>query len=92
MFDWLEGKICVAFIIIFVFVSLPTEESESQSTSSAVPEAEESSVPLAAPSAGVSAVSSIGGEQTTLVHNEEEAFALEPLDITHVPGGDHIMY
>lgn len=26
------------------------------------------------------------GEQTTLVHNEEEAFALEPLDITTVPG------
>lgn len=43
-------------------------------------------VTLAAPDPGVSAVSSIGGEQTTLVHNEEEAFALEPLDITTVPG------
>ena len=51
-----------------------------------VSEEAEETVPLAAPSAGVSAVSSVGGEQTTLVHNEEEAFALEPLDITHVPG------
>ena len=25
-------------------------------------------------------------DQTTLVHNEEEAFALEPLDVTSVPG------
>lgn len=29
---------------------------------------------------------STAGEQTTLVHNEEEAFALEPLDVTAVPG------
>ena len=27
-----------------------------------------------------------GGEQTTLITNEEEAFALEPLDTTHMPG------
>lgn len=46
----------------------------------------EETVPLQAAAAGVSAVSSTMGEQTTLVHNEEEAFALEPLDITTVPG------
>ena len=46
----------------------------------------EETAPLPAPAASVSAVSSIGGEQTTLVQNEEEAFALEPLDITSVPG------
>lgn len=46
----------------------------------------EDSIPLQTTSAGVSAVSSTGGEQTTLVHNEEEAFALEPLDITTFPG------
>ncbi|XP_005103220.1 double-strand-break repair protein rad21 homolog isoform X1 [Aplysia californica] len=46
----------------------------------------EESVPLQAAAPGISAVSSVGGEQTTLVHNEEEAFALEPLDITSVPG------
>ena len=28
--------------------------------------------------------STVMGEQTTLVQNEEEAFALEPLDITHI--------
>ncbi|XP_076437777.1 double-strand-break repair protein rad21 homolog A-like isoform X2 [Babylonia areolata] len=47
-------------------------------------EAEES-IPLQA-TASSSAMSS-GIEQTTLVHNEEEAFALEPLDVTAVPGG-----
>jgi hypothetical protein len=26
------------------------------------------------------------GEQTTLITNENEAFALEPLDTTHMPG------
>lgn len=26
------------------------------------------------------------GEQTTLVHNEDEAFALEPLDVSNIPG------
>ncbi|XP_050412571.1 double-strand-break repair protein rad21 homolog isoform X1 [Patella vulgata] len=31
-------------------------------------------------------VTGIPGEQTTLVHNEEEAFALEPLDVTAVAG------
>ncbi|CAL1535067.1 unnamed protein product [Lymnaea stagnalis] len=46
----------------------------------------EDTVPLQAAAAGTSAVSSTMGEQTTLVHNEEEAFALEPLDITTVPG------
>ncbi|RUS70994.1 hypothetical protein EGW08_021244 [Elysia chlorotica] len=51
------------------------EERESEETD-----------PLPAPAASVSAVSSIRGEQTTLVQNEEEAFALEPLDITSVPG------
>ena len=44
---------------------------------------------LAAPphsvsAAGTSALST--GEQTTLVPNEEEAFALEPLDVTAVSG------
>ena len=28
--------------------------------------------------------STVMGEQTTIVQNEEEAFALEPLDITHI--------
>jgi len=65
----------------------PTQPSEGQSepeqdTTAAAPL--EDTAPL--PVAGVSTVSSVGGEQTTLVHNEEEAFALEPLDITHVPG------
>ena len=27
-----------------------------------------------------------GPEQTTLITNEQEAFALEPLDTTHMPG------
>lgn len=27
------------------------------------------------------------GEQTTLITNENEAFALEPLDTTHMTGG-----
>nr|KAG5686682.1 hypothetical protein BaRGS_026001 [Batillaria attramentaria] len=40
----------------------------------------------APPQAGVSSAS-LAGEQTTLVHNEDEAFALEPLDVTAVPGG-----
>lgn len=42
----------------------------------------EETVPVQA----VTSSSSISGEQTTLVHNEEEAFALEPLDVTAVPG------
>jgi len=63
----------------------PAAEEPAKDAEPVSEEAEET-VPLAAPSAGVSAVSSVGGEQTTLVHNEEEAFALEPLDITHVPG------
>ncbi|GFO10314.1 double-strand-break repair protein rad21-like protein [Plakobranchus ocellatus] len=61
----------------------PTKDLESQPHEEA--DAEETA-PLPAPAASVSAVSSIGGEQTTLVQNEEEAFALEPLDITSVPG------
>ena len=53
--------------------------------SSGDPEAEEGA-PLQTP-ASTSAISTISGvEQTTLVQNEEEAFALEPLDITNVPG------
>ncbi|GFS15013.1 double-strand-break repair protein rad21-like protein [Elysia marginata] len=61
----------------------PIKESEKE-----VPEEQdaEETAPLPVPAASVSAVSSIGGEQTTLVQNEEEAFALEPLDITSVPG------
>lgn len=46
----------------------------------------EDTMPFQASTTGISAVSSTIGEQTTLVHNEEEAFALEPLDITTVPG------
>lgn len=61
-------------------VSKPEEQAKTVGTRAAV--AEE----VATPQAGVS-TTSIGGEQTTLVHNEDEAFALEPLDITAVPGG-----
>lgn len=64
----------------------PARVPEEPSKENSVSEEAEETVTLAAPSAGVSAVSSVGGEQTTLVPNEEEAFALEPLDITHVPG------
>ncbi|BFZ21127.1 hypothetical protein BsWGS_24168 [Bradybaena similaris] len=46
----------------------------------------EDTMPFQASTTGISGVSSTIGEQTTLVHNEEEAFALEPLDITTVPG------
>lgn len=31
-----------------------------------------------------------GPEQTTLITNEQEAFALEPLDTTHMPGTDRV--
>lgn len=31
-----------------------------------------------------------GPEQTTLITNEQEAFALEPLDTTHMPGADRV--
>ena len=57
-------------------------EADKAAPSAGAANAEET-VPLQA-AASSSAVS--GGEQTTLVHNEDEAFALEPLDITAVPG------
>jgi cohesin complex subunit SCC1 len=66
-------------------VSASPKQGEPDKTSAVEADAEET-VPLQATTAGVSAISSTGGEQTTLVHNEEEAFALEPLDITTVPG------
>lgn len=69
--------------LYFVFFSPLIGEPEKKSGTGA--DAEEA-VPLQAAAAGVSAVSSAAGEQTTLVQNEEEAFALEPLDITTVPG------
>lgn len=65
----------------------PPEETEKAPEPAGAAEAEES-IPLqAAASASASASAISGGEQTTLVHNEEEAFALEPLDVTAVPGG-----
>lgn len=66
--------------MIIKLASHLTEQAKTASTREVV--AEE----VATPQAGVS-TTSIGGEQTTLVHNEDEAFALEPLDITAVPGG-----
>lgn len=57
-------------------------EADKAAPSAGAADAEET-VPLQA-AASSSAIS--GGEQTTLVHNEDEAFALEPLDITAVPG------
>ncbi|KAK7092150.1 hypothetical protein V1264_009746 [Littorina saxatilis] len=59
------------------------EEPDKVAPETGAADAEET-VPLQA-AASSSAVS--GGEQTTLVHNEDEAFALEPLDVTAVPGG-----
>ncbi|KAL8589172.1 hypothetical protein ACOMHN_052510 [Nucella lapillus] len=73
-----------------VAIAKPPEETEKvpePAAGSGSAEGEESA-PLQTPasvSASASAIS--GGEQTTLVHNEEEAFALEPLDVTAVPGG-----
>ncbi|KAH9508284.1 hypothetical protein Btru_050724 [Bulinus truncatus] len=77
-------------------VSVPQDAAEAASASPKRDEREkkslggeadaEETVPLQAAAAGTSAISSTMGEQTTLVHNEEEAFALEPLDITTVPG------
>ncbi|KAI8776785.1 double-strand-break repair protein rad21 homolog isoform X1 [Biomphalaria glabrata] len=77
-------------------VNVPQDASEAASGSPKRDEREkkslggeadaEETVPLQAAAAGTSAISSTMGEQTTLVHNEEEAFALEPLDITTVPG------
>ena len=58
------------------------EEADKAAPSAGAANAEET-VPLQA-AASSSAIS--GGEQTTLVHNEDEAFALEPLDVTAVPG------
>ncbi|CAG5132996.1 unnamed protein product, partial [Candidula unifasciata] len=68
--------------------SASPKQGESEKKSSGVEADNEDTMPsfAAAAAAGVSAVSSTLGEQTTLVHNEEEAFALEPLDITTVPG------
>lgn len=63
----------------------PVPEEPIKPPSRTEPEPDES-IPLQAAAPSVSAVSSVGGEQTTLVHNEDEAFALEPLDITTVPG------
>ena len=66
----MPGSLCVS------------EEADKAAPSAGAANAEET-VPLQA-AASSSAIS--GGEQTTLVHNEDEAFALEPLDITAVPG------
>jgi hypothetical protein len=63
---------------VFLFLA----EAQKVAPSAGAADAEET-VPLQA-AASSSAIS--GGEQTTLVPNEEEAFALEPLDVTTVPG------
>ena len=76
---------CIARGLLSNDVSVCSPPSESDKVEHEEQDAEETA-PLPAPAASVSAVSSIGGEQTTLVQNEEEAFALEPLDITSVPG------
>ncbi|KAK7461559.1 hypothetical protein BaRGS_00038705 [Batillaria attramentaria] len=57
-------------------------EEQAKAAGGRTPSTEET----APPQAGVSSAS-LAGEQTTLVHNEDEAFALEPLDVTAVPGG-----
>lgn len=57
-------------------------DEHAKGSSGGAADAEET-VPLQA----AASASSISAEQTTLVHNEEEAFALEPLDVTAVPGG-----
>ncbi|KAK6167579.1 hypothetical protein SNE40_021571 [Patella caerulea] len=58
-------------------ISKPEEVKKVDDTISS--EANASALPQAS-------VTGIPGEQTTLVHNEEEAFALEPLDVTAVAG------
>lgn len=64
---------------LVIATCIVTEHAKGSSGGAA--DAEET-VPLQA----AASASSISAEQTTLVHNEEEAFALEPLDVTAVPG------
>ena len=76
---------CIRIYRIVIFIkkfSEPEKVAEAPAPEPAPPILEES-VPL---QTGPSSSAISGGEQTTLVHNEEEAFALEPLDVTHVPG------
>lgn len=44
------------------------------------------SAPRQEPAAGAAAAAPPAHEQTTLVHNEAEEFALEPIDVTSVQG------
>ena len=46
----------------------------------------------AVPASTISSSAISGAEQTTLVHNEEEAFALEPLDVTAMAGADYVLF
>lgn len=65
-----------------------TEEPTTNSTAAASETAPvtEPETPAAETTGEVNETTGTSGEQTTLVHNEDEAFALEPLDVTNIPG------